>query len=222
MSCRQCDIHDFIKDYSKYAKYCIIGITLSMKKTKVLLTRHAKTAWNNQGRLQGHTDTAILPEERETVRQLAKKIKDYNVRKVYSSFLTRARETAELIQEELGLKGVEIINDLAERQYGEYEGKKWFNVKKKFEKLGLNFSKDKIIGVEEARLFLKRTLNALIEISAGHENETVVAVTHGGNIRALLEYLNCDFELRKIPNAHFFLFEIDPERKKIDFGGLLD
>lgn len=82
---------------------------------KIYLLRHGRTAWNDEFRYQGISDTPLSPEgEAELIP--AGFLPDV----VYVSPLRRARQTAELL-----FPGVrqEVIADLAEMNFGVFEGR---------------------------------------------------------------------------------------------------
>ena len=85
------------------------------------IIRHGKTDWNEQHRLQGHTDIPLNDEGREMAENARNEYKDVHFDICFCSPLIRARETAEIL-----LKGrnVPIITDdrLMEMGFGEYEG----------------------------------------------------------------------------------------------------
>ena len=71
--------------------------------TTLLLVRHGETDWNADGRLQGHTDRPLSEFGRRQARQLAGDLEDEEFEALYASDLARARETAEIVGERLGL-----------------------------------------------------------------------------------------------------------------------
>ena len=87
--------------------------------TTLLLVRHGETDWNRLGRWQGHSDTPLNARGREQARELAPQLDGVDV--VYSSDLARARETAEILAEELGAD-VRLDARLRERGFGAWEG----------------------------------------------------------------------------------------------------
>ena len=88
--------------------------------TTLLLVRHGETDWNREGRWQGLSDTSLNDLGREQARVLAGTL-DGTVDAVYSSDLNRARETAEILAEELDLE-VRLDPRLRERGFGSWEG----------------------------------------------------------------------------------------------------
>ena len=82
---------------------------------KIYLLRHGRTAWNDEFRYQGISDTPLSPEgEAELIPA------GFLPQSVYVSPLRRARRTAELL-----FPGVrqEVIADLAEMNFGVFEGR---------------------------------------------------------------------------------------------------
>src|SRR5919205_4262120 len=89
--------------------------------TTLLLVRHGETDWNADGRLQGQTDRPLSDFGRRQARQLAQELVDEELEAIYASDLARARETAEIIGERLGL-AVVLDADLREKDWGTWEG----------------------------------------------------------------------------------------------------
>jgi broad specificity phosphatase PhoE len=71
--------------------------------TRLLLVRHGETDWNAEGRLQGQTDRPLNDFGRRQARQLAEQLESEELEAIYSSDLARARETAKIVGERLGL-----------------------------------------------------------------------------------------------------------------------
>ncbi len=64
---------------------------------RIWLVRHGQTAWNEQGRFCGHTDISLSTVGRRQARTLASYLQRMPITTIYSSDLSRARETAEII-----------------------------------------------------------------------------------------------------------------------------
>ncbi len=97
-----------------------------VKRRTVFLARHGETAWNAEGRLQGGTDIPLNARGRVQAKELAALVRDAGVSAVMSSDLARARETAEIVAETLGLSeercAAVIDAGLRERRFGIFEG----------------------------------------------------------------------------------------------------
>jgi broad specificity phosphatase PhoE len=89
---------------------------------EVYLLRHGQTEWSESGRHTGRTDIPLTPQGEERAKQagrvLAALRNDTPPALVLSSPRTRALHTAELA----GLSVDEVTPDLAEWDYGAYEG----------------------------------------------------------------------------------------------------
>ena len=88
---------------------------------KIYITRHGETNWNKEGRLQGQTDIELNEVGIEQAHIAKEKLKDIEIDLIISSPLSRAKKTAEIINE---VKNVPIIIDerLIERGHGIFEG----------------------------------------------------------------------------------------------------
>jgi 2,3-bisphosphoglycerate-dependent phosphoglycerate mutase len=139
--------------------------------TTLLLVRHGETDWNAEGRLQGHTDRPLSDYGRRQAQQLAGELEDEELDAIYSSDLARARETAEIVGERLGLPVV-LDPDLREKDWGTWEG--------------LNaVERDRVEFVgETTEAHQERMLRALRRIAERHPGDgRVLVVTHGGSMR---------------------------------------
>ncbi|MFO0726140.1 MAG: histidine phosphatase family protein [Myxococcota bacterium] len=87
---------------------------------ELVLIRHGETAWNLTGQHTGRTDLPLTPRGEAMGRALAERLSIYNFDRVWVSPLRRAQQTAELAG---CLGGAEIVEDLAEWDYGQVEGR---------------------------------------------------------------------------------------------------
>ncbi len=94
----------------------------------IYLIRHGETEWALTGQHTGLTDIPLTANGENEARELGKNLRDIRFVKVLSSPLQRARRTCELV----GLESVCAIEpDLAEWDYGDYEGKRSEDIRKK-------------------------------------------------------------------------------------------
>jgi len=87
---------------------------------RIYLARHGETDWNRERRLQGDTDVPLNSTGRQQAAQLAERLKGVHLDMVYSSTLSRSRDTAEIVRGNVPLKSVAGLN---ERRIGKFEGK---------------------------------------------------------------------------------------------------
>ncbi|MFN0194955.1 MAG: histidine phosphatase family protein [Aestuariivirga sp.] len=86
---------------------------------RLYLVRHGETAWSLSGQHTGRTDIPLTALGEAEARKLAERLHRVSFAWVFTSPLQRARRTAELA----GLnRAAEIEPDLAEWDYGGYEG----------------------------------------------------------------------------------------------------
>jgi 2,3-bisphosphoglycerate-dependent phosphoglycerate mutase len=139
--------------------------------TTLLLIRHGETDWNADGRLQGHTDRPLSDHGRRQARKLAEELSGEEIEAVYSSDLARARETAEIVGDRLGLP-VELDPELREKDWGNWEGL-------------TAVERDRVeFAGESTEAHQQRMLRALERISERHPGDArVLVVTHGGSMR---------------------------------------
>jgi broad specificity phosphatase PhoE len=139
--------------------------------TTLLLARHGETDWNADGRLQGQTDRPLSDFGRRQARQLAAELEGEELQAIYASDLARARETAEIVGDRLGLPVV-LDPDLREKDWGTWEGL-------------TAVERDRVeFAGESTEAHQERILRALRRISERHPGDgRVLVVTHGGSMR---------------------------------------
>ena len=88
---------------------------------KVYLVRHGETEWNRRGKIQGQADIPLNEKGEDLAFLTGQKMKDIPFKRIYTSPLSRARRTAELIS---GQRGLPLMEDsrLLEISYGNREG----------------------------------------------------------------------------------------------------
>lgn len=89
---------------------------------EVLLIRHGETEWNREEVFRGRADVPLSERGREQGRLVAEALKERPIEAVYSSPLSRARDTAQPLAEALGL-GVVVDERLVDMSFGEWEGR---------------------------------------------------------------------------------------------------
>jgi broad specificity phosphatase PhoE len=145
--------------------------------TTLLLVRHGETDWNAEGRLQGHTDRPLNDYGRRQAKDLAERLAGEGADAIYASDLARAKETAEIVGERLGLTVV-IDSDLREKNWGNWEGLTGD------ERVHVEFEGE---STEDHR---ERVMRAVRRIAERHPGQRVVVVTHGGSLRRIQAALN--------------------------------
>lgn len=166
--------------------------------TTLLLVRHGETDWNRERRWQGHADPPLNELGREQSSALAARLVSDPPGAVYSSDLTRARETAEIVGRSLGLEP-RLDPRLREVDVGEWSGLTLPEIEQRFPE-GLARRLAGGAGWDEGESYEamgERVLEALHAIAAAHPGGRVLVVTHGGPMRAV--WLACGGSLETRP-----------------------
>src|SRR5258708_6071488 len=101
---------------------------------KLILLRHGESQWNLENRFTGWIDIALTDKGREEARHAGELIKDIHLDRAFTSVLSRAIETLEIVLETTGQAGIPIEKDKAlnERMYGDLQGLNKEETAKKF------------------------------------------------------------------------------------------
>ena len=94
---------------------------------RLYLVRHGETAWSLSGQHTGRTDIPLTEQGEGDARELEERLRGVSFSRVFTSPLERARRTSELAALN---KVAEIEPDLAEWDYGDYEGQRAEDVRK--------------------------------------------------------------------------------------------
>ncbi len=150
-----------------------------MTETILGLLRHGQTDWNIDLRLQGSTDIPLNETGREQARTAAAHLnrEDWDI--IIASPLSRAKDTADIVAQELGMNVV-IVPELIERSFGVAEGLDHASWRKLYE------SRQVIEGLESLEDLRTRTVHLLDIIANEYSGQRVLAVSHGAFIRKVL------------------------------------
>ncbi len=163
----------------------------------LLLVRHGETDWNRDGRVQGQTDTPLNAAGRAQAHLLAADLSSTPLVAVYASDLARARVTADTVAALHGLV-VETDVDLREKNFGTWEGLTAGEIEERFPAAARRRFGDGETTEEVAT----RAIRAVDRIRARHPTGTVLVVSHGGTLRAILDHLGV--EHGRIGNCEVF------------------
>jgi probable phosphoglycerate mutase len=155
----------------------------------VLLARHGETDWNREGRFQGHADPPLNDLGRAQARELADRLAREPLAAVYASPLRRAYETAEIVAAARNLP-LRSAAGLREVDVGSWSGLTRAEIEARFPegyRRWLDFGHGWDDGESYEELG-ERVLPALLALAAAHDGSPVLAVTHGGPIRATVAY----------------------------------
>jgi len=194
--------------------------------TTIILVRHGTTAWNHERRYQGQLDIPLDQTGEQEAIVVAQRLKNEKLDAIYSSQLSRAARTAEIIADELGGKlTVKTIVGLQEIDTGTWSGFTPPEAQKKFPEQFVAFEKDKNLprgGGESRDQLQTRTVAAVSQIAREHPGGTVVAVTHGAVIKVLAGWA-LQLPIQFQPNFHgvvngsltYIEVELEPPRTRL-------
>lgn len=157
--------------------------------SQLILIRHGKTYWNNENRYQGHTDIELNSEGLSQAYALQKRLAGTKLEAIYSSDLSRAYKTAEIISQPHGLK-VLISPGLKEINFGDWEGLCYPDLQLDYpQELQIWLERPHELKLPKGETFGEVRDRAVAEVQsimAKHFAGTVAIVSHGGTIAALL------------------------------------
>jgi alpha-ribazole phosphatase len=156
--------------------------------TRLVLIRHAEAEHSARGRCYGSLDVGLSEQGRAQCAALAEALARESVAAVLASPRIRAVETAQAIAAPHGLS-VRVDDDLRELDFGELEGRTYDEIAASMPDLyaewmtnptAVRFPSGESYADLEARA-LRAVASARAELDG-----TIVAVTHGGVVRAVL------------------------------------
>ncbi|MBU9725846.1 histidine phosphatase family protein [Diplocloster modestus] len=171
---------------------------------KVYIVRHGITEWNKVRRIQGHTDIPLSTEGIQLAQKTAHGMAGIPFTKAFSSPLSRAFHTAEIILQGRGIS-IETDERLAEINFGLYEGMRCIEPGRTVPPDFDNFFGDSAhyippAGGETLASVIRRGTGFLRELFLREDlqDDTILIAAHGCIIRGMLYYF------REVPLAKFW------------------
>ena len=191
--------------------------------TRVYLIRHCEAEGNLYRRAQGVCDGRITAKGEKQIDALAERFRGERVDALYSSDLSRTLRTAEAITRSHDVPVVKDVR-LREVDLGVWENVPFGDLQRDEPEQLYNFNHDperwSVPGSERVVHARERMWEAVRDYAARHPGGTVVCVSHGVAIRALLAYL-LDIpsgEIRRLPhgdNTAVSLLEIEDGKARV-------
>lgn len=158
--------------------------------TEFVLVRHGETAWNSEGRMQGHLDVPLNESGLQQAKALGRRLGAEHFDAVYSSDLTRALQTVATLEQ--GGRPIRREPRLRERHYGVLQG---LTGKEAAARHGDLWDRYRARhpdvlpeGGETLRQFFTRVVTFIEELCATHRGERVLLATHGGVLDAVYRH----------------------------------
>lgn len=174
-----------------------------MASTRILLVRHGQSTWNALGRWQGRANPPLSPLGQQQAAEAAARVGMVDA--VFASPLVRARQTAEILAEAIGIGPVQTDDRLIETDAGDWTGLTFHEIRTGWpgwledHRYPENF--------EHADHIVERMTSVMHDIAAAFPGGTVLAVTHSGAIRNVDRALG-DIDT-SIPNLSSRSYEVN-------------
>ncbi|MEQ1880131.1 MAG: histidine phosphatase family protein [Burkholderiales bacterium] len=157
--------------------------------TEIMLVRHGETAWNAEGRIQGHLDIPLNSTGLAQAEAVGQRLAAEEFHVIYSSDLNRAYRTALPI----GLnRPVERRAELREQHLGVLQGLTHAEAKIRHREAWESFTTrstlQPIEGGEGLAVFATRVMDFIDECVRKHSGERLLLVTHGGVLDVLYRH----------------------------------
>lgn len=190
--------------------------------TRLCVVRHGETAWNAEHRVQGQLDVPLNDVGRAQAQAAAQALAREKFDVIYSSDLSRARQTAAPAAELLAMPVV-VDRELRERHYGIFERLTYAEVKLRYPEDYARFeARDPDYAFrtgESLKDFSVRSIAVISKMANQHQGRSILVFTHGGVLDKLYRHVTGlplsaprDFG---IPNAGLNRIEVTPEGWRI-------
>ena len=154
-----------------------------MNSTRIIAIRHGETAWNKDSRIQGHLDIPLNETGRWQAECTGRALADEAIDAIYTSDLSRARETAEAIARHTRAP-LELRSGLRERAFGHFQGRSFAEIEIESPEDALLWRKRvpdwQPEGGESLLNLRERILQTAHSLAARHLGQQIVLVAHGG------------------------------------------
>lgn len=172
--------------------------------SRVLLLRHGEPQATAAGRCYGKLDVGLSERGRAQVEALAPWLRDLPLRAVVSSPRVRALQSAELLCPPD--RSIEIDPDVAELDFGAFEGMRYDDVQVEHPELFARWMSDptevRFPGGESHAVMHTRVMAAADRIRARAAGGAVLVASHGGVVRTWVAgWLG-------MPRAHIFRLDV--------------
>jgi broad specificity phosphatase PhoE len=179
----------------------------------IFLVRHGETEWNRIGRWQGKTDIPLSDVGRAQAQALAARLRDRGVTEIYTSDLSRARETAEIVASALGVTRINFDPRLRERGFGCFEGLTREECAERHTEAWQRYLADRRntpTDAEPQEEVVARVVAALTSVAeSGDRAGHVLVVSHGAAIRSFVHTITGEAP-PPLANTALFLVSYGP------------
>ena len=189
----------------------------------VVLIRHGESQWNLENRFTGWVDVPLSPRGEQEAREAGEKLRAYRFDHAFTSVLTRAIRTLEIVLDVIGQSGLPVEQDQAlnERMYGDLQGLNKTETAEKYGEAQVKLWRRSYDVRPPGGESLKDTAERVLPYYRDRiwprlaKGETLLVVAHGNSLRALvmhLDQLSREEVLElNIPTGAPLLYELDDQ-----------
>lgn len=161
-----------------------------MSMRRLILARHGETAWNARHIFQGRTDLPLNENGKVQAQAIAQQLRPLTIDQLISSDLLRASQTAEIIAASHTAHPQIMLDErLREISFGQWEGLDENRINEVLPGEMNSWRSDPDFvpsGGESASQAMERVNTLLAELREGMDGKTIVLVSHGGILQALI------------------------------------
>lgn len=204
---------------------------------KLYFVRHGQTYLNKYKRMQGWADAPLTPEGEMVALKTGEVLSALKFDAVYTSDLGRTQQTAKLILSKNTFSdSIVPLSELRESCFGSFEGeqdlifytrvaeKHGISLKEVFTTLDLETISSDMLEMDDYKdveLFskvLERVLRGLRKIvSSQQENDSILIVTHGNIIRALVKHFSPEINvMTEIKNSSITIINFSNDQFSVE------
>jgi len=174
--------------------------------TSLYLVRHGQTAWNKEEVFRGRTDIPLDETGLKEAELAGEYFETLDIEAIYSSPLSRARQTAQKISRFHSLD-VQALEGLLDMSFGRWEGHSLKEVKETDGERYRQWREEphllRLPGGETLAEVRARTMSTLEEVIRKHPEKTVILVSH----RVINKVLICG--ILGLDDSHFWQIQQD-------------
>lgn len=156
--------------------------------TILIFVRHGESEGNKLNRFNGSLNMPLTEKGKLQAQKTAEYLDKYNIDKIFSSDLSRAKETAQIIAKRNNLRVMSDKN-LREINGGDFEGKPYEDLQRLYPEEYATWLNDlgncTCPNGESIRGLLERFNQRIIEIVKENQNKIILIATHAMPIRAI-------------------------------------
>lgn len=159
----------------------------------LIIVRHARTEWNEEGRYQGHLDSPVTEYGRQQIAAATERLRGEKIAAVFTSDLGRSVLTADRIARAVHAPVVVDVR-LRERSFGIFEGLTHRSADERYPEIVHKMRKVEesdfaVPGGEDKRQVHERVMPAIYGALRYAGAGDIILVGHGSLIRVFLNYV---------------------------------